>query len=168
MGYGWPRGLRRRSAAGHLLRLWFRIPPGAWMSVCCECCVLPSTGLCEGLITRPEESYWLWCVIVCDLETSWMRPWPTGGLLRQNKKRGYGVWNWPITPIYCRGSEWVELKFQSPIQLQWVHSTAFLSNYQGWEDATNKTKRLSLFLNRCFSVHFDKYKTIFSNKCTVY
>ena len=27
----WPRGLRRRSAAARLLRLWVRIPPGAWM-----------------------------------------------------------------------------------------------------------------------------------------
>jgi hypothetical protein len=26
-----------------------------------------------GPITRPEESYGLWCVVVCDLETSWMR-----------------------------------------------------------------------------------------------
>ena len=25
----WPRGLRRRSAAARLLRLWVRIPPGA-------------------------------------------------------------------------------------------------------------------------------------------
>ena len=43
------------------------------MFVCCECCVLSGRGLCDGLITRPEESYRLWCVIVCDLETSWMR-----------------------------------------------------------------------------------------------
>ena len=28
-----------------------------WMSVCCECCVLSGRGLCDGLITRPEESY---------------------------------------------------------------------------------------------------------------
>ena len=35
----WPRGLRRRSTAARLLRLWVRIPPGAWMSVRCECCV---------------------------------------------------------------------------------------------------------------------------------
>ena len=34
------RGLRRGSAAARLLRLWVRIPPGAWMSVCCECCVV--------------------------------------------------------------------------------------------------------------------------------
>ena len=40
------------------------------MFVCCECCVLSGRGLCDGLITRPEESYRLWCVIVCDQETS--------------------------------------------------------------------------------------------------
>jgi len=38
------------------------------MFVCCECCVLSGRGLCNKLITRPEESYGLWYVIVCDLE----------------------------------------------------------------------------------------------------
>jgi hypothetical protein len=66
----WPRGLRRRSSAARLLRFWFRIPPGAWMFVCCECCVLAGRSLCDGLITRPEESYRLWCVVVCDQKTS--------------------------------------------------------------------------------------------------
>ena len=69
-GPQWPRGLRRGSAAARLLRLWVRIPPGAWMFVCCKCCVLSGRGLCDGLITRPEESYRLWCVVVCDLEKS--------------------------------------------------------------------------------------------------
>jgi len=32
--------------------------------------VLSGRGLCDELITRPEESYRLWCVVVCDLETS--------------------------------------------------------------------------------------------------
>jgi len=32
--------------------------------------VLPSRSLCDELITRPEESYGLWCVVLCDLETS--------------------------------------------------------------------------------------------------
>jgi hypothetical protein len=36
------------------------------MDVCCECCVLSGRGLCDGLITRPEESYRLWRVTVCD------------------------------------------------------------------------------------------------------
>jgi hypothetical protein len=32
--------------------------------------VLSGRGLCDELITRPEESYRLWRVVVCDLETS--------------------------------------------------------------------------------------------------
>jgi hypothetical protein len=39
------------------------------MFVCCECCVLSGRGLCDELITRPEESYRLWRVVLCDLET---------------------------------------------------------------------------------------------------
>jgi len=31
---------------------------------------LSGRGLCDELITRPEESYRLWCVVVCNLETS--------------------------------------------------------------------------------------------------
>jgi len=31
---------------------------------------LSGRGLCDELITRPEESYRLWCVVVYDLETS--------------------------------------------------------------------------------------------------
>ena len=43
--------------------------PSGGMDVCCECCTLLSgRGLCDELITRPEESYRLWCVVVCDLE----------------------------------------------------------------------------------------------------
>ena len=34
------------------------------MFVCCACCVLSGRGLCDELITRPEESYRLWCVVV--------------------------------------------------------------------------------------------------------
>ena len=34
--------------------------------------MLSGRGLCDELITRPEESYRLWCVVVCDLETSRM------------------------------------------------------------------------------------------------
>jgi len=33
---------------------------------------LAGRGLCDELITRPEESYRLCCVVVCDLETSRM------------------------------------------------------------------------------------------------
>ena len=56
--------------AAHLLKPWVRIPPRAWIFVRCECRVLSGRGLCDELITRPEESYRLCCVVVCDLETS--------------------------------------------------------------------------------------------------
>jgi len=59
--------------AARVLRSWVRIPPGAWIFVCCECRVLSGRGLCDELITHPEESYRLCCVVVCDLETSRMR-----------------------------------------------------------------------------------------------
>ena len=47
--------------------------PAGGMDVCesCECCV--RCQVCDGLITRPEESYRLCCVLVCDLGTSRMR-----------------------------------------------------------------------------------------------
>ena len=60
-----------RPQAAHLLKYWVRIPPGAWIFVCCECRVLSGRGLCDELITCPEESYRL-CFVVCDLETSRM------------------------------------------------------------------------------------------------
>ena len=58
------------------------------MFFCYECCVLSGRGLCEELITRLGESDPLWCVVVCDLETSsrMRRPWPTWGLQRHKKK----------------------------------------------------------------------------------
>jgi hypothetical protein len=55
---------------------------------CCECCVLSGRGPCDELITRPEESYRLWCVDVCDLETSRMwRSWPALGKSAKAKKK---------------------------------------------------------------------------------
>jgi hypothetical protein len=49
--------------------------------------MLSVTGLRDELITRPEESYRMWCVVVCDLETSRMRwPWPTGGCRARRRK----------------------------------------------------------------------------------
>jgi hypothetical protein len=59
-----------RPVAARLLRSWVRIPPEAWIFVCCECSVLSGRGLCDELITRPEEFYRLCCVVECDLETS--------------------------------------------------------------------------------------------------
>jgi hypothetical protein len=60
------------------------------MSLSCECCALSGKGHCVGPITRPEESYRVWCV--CDREASkMMRPWPSRGCcaVREN----YGINN---------------------------------------------------------------------------
>jgi hypothetical protein len=51
----WPRGLRRGSATACLLGVRVRIPPAAWMSVPCDCCVLSGRCRCDGPITRPEK-----------------------------------------------------------------------------------------------------------------
>jgi hypothetical protein len=75
------RGQRLGSAAARLLGLRFRIHPGAWMSVSCECCVLSGRGHCDGL---PAECG----VSECDRKTStvWM-PWPTGGFCTKGGKK---------------------------------------------------------------------------------
>jgi len=58
--------------------------PARGMDICrlwvLWCCVLSGRRLCDGLITRPEEPFRLWCVILCDPET-WIitRSWPALG-----------------------------------------------------------------------------------------
>jgi hypothetical protein len=62
------------------------------MFVSCKCCVSSGGGLCDGLITRPEKSYRLWRVVVCDQETSKTR----------RLKPATGLWKiqprWVVTP----------------------------------------------------------------------
>jgi len=63
--------------------------------VCCDCCVLSGRGLCDKLITRPEESYRLWCVVVCDPETSRNEEAMTRvGSQRHRKKKISYISNW--------------------------------------------------------------------------
>jgi hypothetical protein len=74
------------------------------MFVCCECCVLSGRDVCDRLITRLEESYRLWCVVVCDLETSKMRrPWPALGLRATKNVLYYFFWADPqFLNFMCR------------------------------------------------------------------
>jgi len=52
--------------------------------------VLSGRGLCDELFTRPEESYRLWCVVVCVLENlKNEEALPLWGLSRQIKKYIY-------------------------------------------------------------------------------
>ena len=54
----WPRGLRRGCTAARLLTLWFESRRRH------ACLFLVSVVCCQGdgLITRPEDSYRVWCV----------------------------------------------------------------------------------------------------------
>jgi len=52
----WPCGLRRRSVAARLLRLWVRIPPGSWMFVCCECYVCCQVEVSETSRSLAQRS----------------------------------------------------------------------------------------------------------------
>ena len=49
--------------------------------------VLSGRGLCDELITHPEESYRLWCVVVCDLEKKLMNEEAIARVGLQRKKR---------------------------------------------------------------------------------
>jgi hypothetical protein len=77
----WPLRLRRGSMPACLLELRVRIPPGAGMSVSCECCVLSGRGLMQRSPTEcgvPEY----------DREAlTTRRPWSTWGCcaMRKNK-----------------------------------------------------------------------------------
>jgi hypothetical protein len=43
--------------------------PTGGMDVDLLCCVLLGRGLCKELIPCPKQSYRLWCIVVCDLES---------------------------------------------------------------------------------------------------
>jgi len=69
-------------------------------SVCCWCChVEVSETSCSLNQKSPTE----WCVVVCDLETSWMRrPWPTGGCGAKRKNERRTVITQAVLPIASR------------------------------------------------------------------
>jgi hypothetical protein len=49
---------------------WFESHRGMDICLLYVSCVLSGRGLCDDLITRPQESYRLWPVVLCDQETS--------------------------------------------------------------------------------------------------
>ena len=101
----------------------------------CDCCVLSGRGLCDELITRPEESYRLWCVVVCDLETSRMRrPWPALGrstIRKKNLKKMEDV-------------DWVQLS-RGGVQWQWkpLIKFSFLNRQKKIYDKMRDSKLLN-------------------------
>jgi len=53
--------------------------------------LLSGRGLCDELITRPEESYRPWRVVVCDLETSKNEKTMTRVVSQRHKKKYYSL-----------------------------------------------------------------------------
>jgi hypothetical protein len=70
------------------------------MFVCCERCVLSGRGFCEELITRPEESYRLWCVVLCDLENLNNEEVMTRSLLAAPQQKKNGLCQCIIVAVY--------------------------------------------------------------------
>jgi hypothetical protein len=56
----------RKGKNGSIKKKKKKMLPAAWKFVCCVFCVLLVRGLCDELITRPEEYYRLWRIVVCD------------------------------------------------------------------------------------------------------
>jgi len=100
--------------------------------------LLSGRGLCDELITCPEESYRLWCVVVCDLEkqTSWMRkPRPTRGISRQEKKQIFVCIRSTVNREGClRRGLWPALMYNSKQKDKWtsVVVTTFWDEIQTW------------------------------------
>jgi hypothetical protein len=95
------------------------------MFVCCECRVLSGRDLCDGLITRPEESYRLWYVVVCDQETSKTRRLkPATGLWKIQPQR-------VVTPGNC------DIRTSWPVRS--AEKTSYLRVYT-WYEAGRKAQ----------------------------
>jgi hypothetical protein len=91
---------------------------------------------CDELITRPEESYRLWCVVVCDLETSRMRrSWPALGRSATAKKQKLYRWFMQIKIIIVVVASdnfyFVALDVQVPVACLSPKSDRYLSWYCG-------------------------------------
>jgi hypothetical protein len=146
-------GLRSRSAAVRLPRLWVRIPLEVWMFVCCECCVLSGRGLCDELITRPDESYRLrrcvWSRNLVNEEA--LAHW---GLSRQNKqtnKRYYmtGVRYGGRVPISGTSLGF----FASPACFEWLLGP-IQSGFEAWPLSSFCCPRMHLVIHKDFKYVF--------------
>jgi len=133
------------------------------MSICCECCVMSGRGLCDELITRPEESYRLWCVTVCDLETSWMRrPWPTGGCRAKNKQvymciQYVCLYELLSQPSVCLGA--IRISSHFVVNNITIHTSDF--SYITWKD--NYFFHRPFMFHFCVSIHTHKHANTIRN-----
>ena len=125
------------------------------------------------MITRPEESYWLWCVVVCDLETSWIRrPWPTGGCRAEKqqttrfntKKLGIfpALLSFLWLAIHCDCfpiTEWKTDREKCEIVTEVWNITCMICRYQGRAVVADPYHG-GLFHSRLFHVRFVVVKVV--------
>jgi len=80
------RGLEYEYSVVHFLELRVQIPPNAWKSDSCECCVLSGRGSASGW--SPVQRIPTECgMSECDREASTVRrPWPTRGCCVMGEK----------------------------------------------------------------------------------
>jgi len=106
-------------------------PPACWYcgldSRWGHACLSVVRGLCDELITRPEESCRLWCIVVCDPETSMKKPWLALGRGATEKKKSVFLLavNWKIRARLCAVESalfiWRHIQaIQSHRLVQWV------------------------------------------------
>jgi hypothetical protein len=119
--FSYSRGLRLGSTAARFLGLRVRIPVSSCSSVSCEWCVLSGRGLCDGPITRPEESYPFWRVWVWSWSLDNVESLAHQGVLhrKQNFYSASGAQN------YCENRRW--RSWDPELSSAWAYSWAILS-----------------------------------------
>ena len=128
------------------------------MSVCCECCVLSGRGLCDGLITRPEESYGCLSVVsvVCCQRFLRRAYHSSKGVLPTAVCRG--VWSRNLVNeeamFSWRGHEQAAYEDHA----RYTHTSSY--NYEGWPWTLNTSIPRTLRQTSCQSLVFSAEKAI--------
>jgi len=135
------------------------------MFVCCECCVLSGRGLCDELITSPEESYRLRCVVVCGLETPRMRrPWSKRGCCppprppkKTNKSKDCTLQGHRTRIKKERSKEQIRCNI-----LYWQAILAGWYKSESTEGKNNSSLRVKIIAGSHFSIHgtFVRYRSM--------
>jgi hypothetical protein len=124
----------------------------------CLLCVLSGRGLCDELITRPEESYRLWRVIVCDQDISCeeeakkKRTEPLGNACSKTQLSNFGQ-----NKITCSSLDWVLSKCKR-------HCVSLKKSFSAQEGFCAKDDSLlrvydsvTLIMNKYLSLHCQKF-----------
>jgi hypothetical protein len=103
---------------------------------------LSGRGLCDELITRPEESYRLCCVVVCDLQTSRIGAPYINDISNLRVKQLHGAERLPSREAYNRLTD---QESSSPLP----------PRYSAWQSIVTPTvsHHWTIFWSRCVHQH---------------